>query len=112
MTQNTNTATVNIDALILAGVFNPLLARKLAAKIEWYAEEVEQLQLHRNGAPSFRLAELEDETEYVHRSANAAKAALIELNRSYKERTGRYIIQGMIQGFDNLTVILDDIVAM
>lgn len=111
MAQKTN-ATINLDALLLAGVIDPITARKLAAKIEWYDEELICLNLHRNGQPSKRLAELEDETTYLHHAANACKKELLELNRSYKKATGRYIVQGMIGDFNNLVDILDSIVAM
>ena len=112
MTQTNTNATINVDALLAAGVINPFAARKLAAKIEWYSNEVDCYDLHTNGEPQKRLAELEDEKLYIHQSANACKQALLELNRSYKEATGRYIVRGMIRDFNNLVEILDDIVGM
>ena len=114
MTQNNNTtlATINIDALLAAGVINPSAARKLAAKIEWYKEEQDMLDLHQHGSPQKRLVELEDETMYLHYAANACKQALLELNKFYKQATGRYIVIGMIQNHDNLVDLIDQVLAM
>lgn len=113
MTQNNKTfATINVDAVIAAGVINPSVARKFAAKLAWYEEEVERLALHRNGQPSFKLAELEDDEMYVRYACDACKETLLDLNKAYHEHTGRYIVTGMIAGRDNLMQLLDEVVAM
>lgn len=111
MTQNTY-ATINIDALLAAGIVEPALSRKFIAKLAWREQEKEQLNDYRNGHPSFRLAELEDTGKYVNEAENATKKALLDLNKAYKKATGRYIVNGLIKDRENLRQILDDIAAV
>ncbi len=115
MTQNLTTttyATINIDALLLAGIYEPALSRNFISKLSWMEMEQNQLNAHLNGAPSFRLSELEDVEKYVREAENAAKKALFDLNKAYKERTGRYIVLGMIKDRANLCQIFNEILAM
>lgn len=113
MTQTTaNIATINLDALLAAGIIEPALSRKFISKLAWREKETNQYVAYRNGEPSFRLAELENPAQYVNEAENAAKKALLDLNKAYKEKTGRYIVSGLIKDRENLRQILDDVMAM
>lgn len=113
MVQNNNAnATINIDAFLVAGITNYKEAANMAMKIGWLDKEEDCLNLHRNGQPQFRLAELENDDKYVIEAENACKKALLDINRAYHKQTGRYVVIGLIKTRENLRSILNEIRAL
>lgn len=82
---------VNIEAFMDAAIMDPESAHDFARAASQYLREEYHLDLHRNGSPLRKIAELTYPEELRDRKAEYAFRKLMALNRVAKEETGHYI---------------------